>query len=50
MISVPGATDDSGFPQPRGRGGKPADDPELDSDAYAQWATRNAYEVWSDLD
>ena len=25
-------------------------DPELDSDAYAAWARRNAEQVWSDLD
>jgi len=25
-------------------------DPDLDSDAYAIWATRNAGQVWSDLD
>ncbi len=26
------------------------DDPEVDSDAYTEWATRNAGQVWSDLD
>jgi antitoxin MazE3 len=25
-------------------------DPDLDSDAYAVWARRNAEQVWSDLD
>jgi predicted transcriptional regulator len=25
-------------------------DPELDSDAYTAWATRNADQVWSELD
>ena len=25
-------------------------DPELDSDAYAAWASRNADQVWSELD
>lgn len=26
------------------------DDPELESEAYAEWAVRNARQVWSDLD
>ncbi len=26
------------------------DDPELDSNAYTEWATRTAGQVWSDLD
>jgi predicted transcriptional regulator len=25
-------------------------DPDLESDAYAEWATRNASQVWSELD
>lgn len=25
-------------------------DPDLDSDAYAAWATRNTEQLWSDLD
>lgn len=27
-----------------------SDDPELESDAYADWSRRNASDVWSDLD
>jgi len=50
MISVTDGADDSGFP-PRPPGWvKPADDPELESAAYSEWATRNAVQVWSELD